>query len=136
MDELRNSPKQENKILEDKVYSIKERALQRTIQINLEIKKKTDWTMPKLVENVITKKQREREEKLKEIEQRRIAKALRHQLAHHNMLSGIGQWLTKRLGTFTQKLNKNKDIEEDNLSSTTSEDLRVKSPVIIPAFSL
>ena len=58
--------------------------------------------MPKLVENVLTRKERAKEEKLKEIEQRRIAKALRDQLAHQNVLSNVGQWLTKRIVHFAK----------------------------------
>jgi len=58
--------------------------------------------MPKLIENVLSRKERAKEEKIKEQEQKRIAKALRHQLAHQNVLSNMGQWLTKRLHQFTK----------------------------------
>lgn len=113
MNELHNSPKAENKIIEDKIQQLKERALQRTVHVNLEIKKKTDWTMPKLVENVLTRKERAKEEKLKELEQRRIAKALRDQLAHQNVLSNVGQWLTKRLKEFTKNAKVRKISESE-----------------------
>ena len=104
MQELINSPKAENRMMEDKMFQLKQREVQRTIQINLEVKKTTEWTMPKLKENVLTRKEREKEEKLKELEQKRQAKALRHQLEHQNVLSSVGTWLTKRLGTMVKKI--------------------------------
>ena len=104
MQELVNSPKAENRMMEDKMFQLKQREVQRTIQINLEVKKTTEWTMPKLKENVLTRKEREKEEKLKELEQKRQAKALRHQLEHQNVLSSVGTWLTKRLGTMVKKI--------------------------------
>lgn len=107
MEELHNSPKIENRVIEQHMQRIKERSMQRTIQMNLEIKNKTDWTMPKLIESVLTRKERERNAVLKEIEQKRIAKALRHQLAHQSVLSSVGQWLTRRVVDYTKhgKLN-------------------------------
>ena len=139
MQEIHNSPKVENRVIEDKIYKIKERALQRTVQMNLEVKRNTEWTMPILIENVLTRKERARAEKQKEIEQKRIAKALRHQLEHQNILSNMGQWLAKRLGTFTKTVktsqSKPQDIN-DNLSETTDEETRSKNPIIIPLFNL
>jgi signal recognition particle GTPase len=137
MAELHNSPKEENRIIEEKIYQLKERALQRTVQMNLEIKRNTEWTMPKLVENVLTRKERLKEERLKELEQRRVARALRHQLAHQNVLSNVGQWLTKRLATFTKKvkLNKHQD-SDDSLSEATSEDIRLGDPIKVPMFNV
>lgn len=140
MKQLCNSPKAENRIIEGRMYEIKERALQRAVQINIEIKKNREWTMPKLVENVLSRKERALEEKQKEIDQRRIAKALRHQLAHQNMLSGIGSWLIKRLPTLTKNVKKYKTITtqdiNDNLSDTTEEELRRKEQRIAPMFNL
>ena len=102
MKELINSPKAENKVITEKMALLKERSLQRAVQINLDIKKNRDWTMPKLVENVLSRKEKAEEERLKEIEQRKIAKALRQQLTHQNVLSNMGVWLTKRLSKFTK----------------------------------
>lgn len=135
MEELYKSPKTENKILEDKILQLKERALQRTVHVNLEIKKKTDWTMPKLVENVLTRKERHREERLKEEEQKRTARKLREQLAHNNLMSNVGLWFTKNLLKFTKnaKLNKTQNMD-DNLSDTTNEEIRKRDPIIIPLF--
>jgi hypothetical protein len=103
MELILNSPKEENRLMQDKISEIKERALQRTIQLNLEIKKNSDWTMPKLVENVIYRKEKVKEDKLKEIEQKRIAKALRHQLAHQSVVSSVGKWLTLRLSSLVKE---------------------------------
>lgn len=105
--------------------------------MNLEIKRNTEWTMPKLVENVLTRKERLKEERLKELEQIRVAKALRHQLAHQNVLSNVGQWLTKRLATFTKKvkINKNHD-SDDSLSEATNEDVRMSDPIKVTMFNV
>lgn len=139
MQEIHNSPKVENRVIEEKIHKIKERALQRTVQMNLEVKKNTEWTMPILIENVLTRKERARAEKQKEVEQKRVAKALRHQLEHQNILSNMGQWLAKRLGTFTKTVktsqSKPQDIH-DTLSETTDEEIQSKNPVIIPLFNL
>lgn len=139
MEEIHNSPKVENRVIEDKIGKIKERALQRTVQMNLEVKKNTEWTMPILIENVLTRKERARAEKQKEVEQKRIAKALRHQLEHQNVLSNVGQWLAKKLGTFTKAVknphSKAQDIH-DRLSETSDEEIHSKNPIIIPLFNL
>ncbi|CAI2370104.1 unnamed protein product [Moneuplotes crassus] len=116
--ELHNSPKEENRIIEEKMQMLKERALQRAIQVNLEIKKNSDWTMPKLVQNVLNRKERIKEEKQKELDQIKAAKDLRHQLAHRNVLSNMGQWFTKNLSVFTNKgklKSKQKSIKEDKI---------------------
>lgn len=95
--------------------------------------------MPKLIENVLSRKERAKQEKLKELEQRRIAKALRHQLAHQNVLSNMGAWLTKRLTKFTKnvKIKSERTQEvEDHVSDTTDEERRTREPIVIPLFNL
>lgn len=138
MEEFLNSPREENRGMANIMKKLKQREVQRTIQVNLAIKRATDWTMPKLKENVLTRKEREKEEKLKELEQKRIAQALRHQLAHQNVLSSMGSWLTKRLGGMikSKKITREETKIADNLSETTYNDESPVNPYKVPKFSL
>lgn len=136
LNDLHHSPKDENRVIEEKMAQMKERALQRTVQLSLEIKKNTDWQMPKLVDNVLSRKQRARDEKLKEQEQRRIAKVLRHQLAHQNVLSGIGKWLTHQVVHIAKNVQNKKKDETESLSETSTEDMRERTPVVVPLFNI
>ncbi len=110
---------------------LKERALQRAIHVNLEIKKNSEWTMPKLIENVLSRKERVKEDRQKEIDQRNAAKDLRHQLAHRNVLSNMGAWFAKRLVTFTKKGKEKKKRRQE--FEMKKEEVGTK---MIPVFSI
>mmetsp|Transcript_21290 Transcript_21290/g.24484 ORF Transcript_21290/g.24484 Transcript_21290/m.24484 type:complete len:103 (-) Transcript_21290:218-526(-) len=75
----------------------------------------------------------------KKLSRSRIAKALRHQLEHQNVMSNLGNWLSKNLKSFTSKVkessSKHQDANDEAWSDAYMEDIS-KNPVIVPLFNL
>eukprot|EP00344_Euplotes_crassus_P001511 CAMPEP_0197014852 /NCGR_PEP_ID=MMETSP1380-20130617/71946_1 /TAXON_ID=5936 /ORGANISM="Euplotes crassus, Strain CT5" /LENGTH=122 /DNA_ID=CAMNT_0042440299 /DNA_START=162 /DNA_END=527 /DNA_ORIENTATION=+ len=94
--EIKTSPHEGDRLLEDTLRKIKERAINRTVKLSSEIKQTSEWTMGKVLHKVIKERKREKERIRKEHERKKEEKELRHQLETQSIVSNLSKWLTQK----------------------------------------
>ena len=71
-----------------------------------EIKQSSEWTMSKVVQNVIETRSRKRTEEEKEKERKRQEQELRHQLETQSIVSSLSKWLIQKASAVIVNQNK------------------------------
>lgn len=84
---------------------IKEQAINRTVKLSSEIKQTSDWTMNKVIRNVLESKRQKRLDKKRKEQLQKEQEAFRHQLATHNVIDSLSKWLTKKASMVIKEHN-------------------------------
>ena len=107
LEDIKKCPLEDIRNFETTLRKIKERAAQRTISMLSEIKQTSEWTMNKLVKNVIESKKRKREEERKRKELIQEEMELRQQLETQSFVSNLGMFVLQKSFSILKKSKPN-----------------------------